>query len=72
MVTNKQLPRTLHVLMNGINVGQLKKTADNQLNFKYTKNWLATPAARPISLSMPLLNQTYKGEAVFHYFDNLF
>lgn len=71
MVSTKNTTRTLNVLMNGIAVGLLKKTVDNQLNFRYTQSWLDTPGARPISLSLPLLDRPFKGHVVFNFFDNL-
>jgi len=63
--------QTLHVLMNGIAVGQLEKTNQGALKFRYTSDWLNHPGARPISLSMPLVDQTYIGDVVYNFFDNL-
>lgn len=64
-------PKTLNVLMNGIAVGTLKKRQNDTLTFKYAASWLATPGARPISISMPLLNRPYQGEVVHAFFDAL-
>ncbi|WP_131782833.1 type II toxin-antitoxin system HipA family toxin [Legionella gresilensis] len=61
----------LHVLMNGLLVGELEKTSHGTLAFSYHKDWLAQPGARPISLSLPLVEQTYKGDLVYNFFDNL-
>jgi serine/threonine-protein kinase HipA len=57
--------------MNGRPVGLLKKNSLDKLTFTYTKSWLETPGARPISLSLPLLNKPFKTPTVQHFFDNL-
>lgn len=61
----------LLVYMNDQKVGILKKQYSGQLSFMYDTNWLQNEYARPISLSMPLQEQAYKGEKVYNYFDNL-
>lgn len=63
--------RSLGVWMNGIQVGELTKSATGALAFTYSLNWLETKGARPVSLSMRLRRQPYIGEVVFNYFDNL-
>jgi len=63
--------RTLSILMNGILVGKLEKTAKGGLAFVYEEHWLNTPGARPISLSLPLVNQPFTGDVVYNFFDNL-
>lgn len=57
--------------MNGMQVGYLIKSSAGGLSFKYDQQWLQYPGARPISLSMPLLPQTYRGDVVYNFFDNL-
>lgn len=71
MVKTENKNRCLNLLMNGILVGQLKKTARNELIFAYDSSWLDTPGARPISLSLPLVNQQFSGDIVYNFFDNL-
>ncbi len=44
----------LDVRMNGIAVGNLSRSSGGELSFSYVRDWLGTPGARPISLSMPL------------------
>ncbi|MCP3662980.1 MAG: type II toxin-antitoxin system HipA family toxin [Gammaproteobacteria bacterium] len=56
--------------MNGHKVGNLKRSASGALTFRYDETWLSTPAARPISRSMPLSNKAYAKEA-YNFFDNL-
>ena len=62
---------TLDVYMNGYLVGHFIKHDDGAHTFSYSENWLKLKAARPISLSMPLSKQPYKGDVVYNYFDNL-
>ncbi|MDF1677522.1 MAG: HipA domain-containing protein [Legionellaceae bacterium] len=71
MVNQTQTHQSLQALMNGYPIGTLKKTTKNALNFTYAKSWLDTPGARPLSLSLPLLDKPFKTEQVQHFFDNL-
>ncbi len=57
--------------MNGLRVGSLTMSAAGGLTFRYVADWLETPGARPVSLSMPLQHQAYRGEVVYNFFDNL-
>jgi len=57
--------------MNGILIGELEKNSKNGLTFAYNQQWLATPGARPISLSLPLINELFMGDVVYNFFDNL-
>lgn len=61
----------LDVYMNGYLVGELTKSSTGSHQFAYAQQWLAIPGSRPISLSMPLRNQAYKGDEVYNFFDNL-
>ena len=61
----------LSILMNGILIGKLEKTTRSSLTFAYDQRWLETPGARPISLSLPLVNQLFSGDVVYNFFDNL-
>lgn len=61
----------LDVYMNGYLVGEFIKTATGAHQFKYHDDWLALAGSRPISLSMPLRRQAYKGDEVYNFFDNL-
>src|ERR1043166_2768597 len=71
MVNIKTQQRILHVLMNGILIGKLEKTIKGGLTFSYDQTWLDTPGSRPISLSLPLTSQTFAGDLVHNFFDNL-
>jgi len=61
----------LYVFMNGKQVGTLLHEANGSLSFTYDHKWLDWENTRPISLSMPLREMSYKGEVVENYFDNL-
>lgn len=61
----------LDIYMNGYLVGELTKSATGSHLFKYAQQWLDTLGSRPISHSMPLRKQDYKGDEVYNFFDNL-
>lgn len=71
VVKMKTHNRILSILMNGILIGKLEKTTKSGLTFIYDQQWLKTPGARPVSLSLPLLNQLFSGDVVYNFFDNL-
>ena len=58
--------------MNGELVGEWRRPARRGPEFAYAESWLAAPAARPISLSLPLRphSQPYR-KGVEEFFDNL-
>jgi len=62
----------LSVWMNGERVGTWTRTAAGTHEFRYVDAWLASPAARPISLAFPLRPSAdpYR-TGVEAYFDNL-
>lgn len=61
----------LTVALNGIIVGTLEKTAGGEMSFYYQRDWLERAGSRAISLSMPLREESYRGEIVYNFFDNL-
>ena len=61
----------LAVYMNGYRVGTFTKTTSGAHQFQYHESWLALPGSRPISLSMPLRHQVYRGDEAYNFFDNL-
>jgi serine/threonine-protein kinase HipA len=71
VVTVKSGDRRLNVLMNGILIGNLEKNSKGGLTFAYNQHWLQMPGARPISLSLPLVTQSFDGDVVYNFFDNL-
>lgn len=64
--------RSLALWMNGELVGHWRLPATGSQEFLYAESWLASPAARPISLSLPLRpsREPYR-EHVEAFFDNL-
>ena len=67
----KKHKHVLSIVMNGLLVGKLEKNSKNGLIFSYDHQWLVTPGARPISLSLPLINELFTGDIVYNFFDNL-
>lgn len=63
--------RFLNILMNGILIGSLEKNINGALIFKYDNKWINTAGARPISLSLPLVDKRFSGDLVYNFFDNL-
>lgn len=64
--------RALSVWMNGELVGEWRRPGRGGPEFAYAESWLDSPAARPISLSLPLRphSQPYR-KGVEEFFDNL-
>ena len=60
---------TLYVYMNGLLVGKLEKMSTGNLRFTYDENWMNRRAARPISLSLPLVHKPFVGDIVYNFFD---
>lgn len=65
--------RELTVWMNAERVGTWTLGANSTHTFAYSESWLASPSARPISLSMPLraAGVPYRDQVVESFFDNL-
>jgi serine/threonine-protein kinase HipA len=61
----------LHVFLNGRLVGRLNKAASGAIDFQYDESWLRWRHTFPISLSLPLREDRYRGESVSAVFDNL-
>ena len=64
--------RALSVWANGERVGTWSLPTRGDTEFRYDAAWMASPAGRPLSLSLPYTgSQALKGGRVRHYFDNL-
>ncbi len=61
----------LYVFINDFLVAKLVKHSNGSLSFRYEKTWLNTEGARPVSLSLPLVDKEYSGDVVYNFFDNL-
>ncbi|MDF1757604.1 MAG: type II toxin-antitoxin system HipA family toxin [Legionellaceae bacterium] len=63
--------RKLYILMNNELVGELSQDNAGGLSFSYVTEWISKPHSRPVSLSLPLINQKFSGAVVYNFFDNL-
>jgi serine/threonine-protein kinase HipA len=65
--------RALSVWANGERVGVWRLPVRGPMEFAYDPAWVASPAGRPLSLSLPFTpgNMAQKGPRVLNYFDNL-
>ncbi len=63
--------KPLRVLQNGSLVGHLLKETSGAMEFRYAQSWLEAAHAIPVSISMPLREDPYKGGAVTAVFENL-
>ena len=65
--------RRLDLWMNGQLVGHWTITAQGRHELAYAADWLSAPAARPLSLSLPMQDAglVHSGPKVLDYFDNL-
>lgn len=61
----------LRVLLNNRLVGHLNKASSGAIDFRYDQGWLDWDHALPVSLSLPLREDPYRGEPVVAVFDNL-
>ncbi len=61
----------LQVLLNNRLVGQLNKAASEVIDFQYDRSWLSWEHALPISLSLPLREDAFRGQPVTAVFENL-
>lgn len=61
----------LRVLLNGRLTGLLERNSGGGISFTYSPIWLNDPKAITLSLSLPLQKETYRGEVVRSYFNNL-
>jgi serine/threonine-protein kinase HipA len=61
----------LRVLLNNRHVGHLSKAASGAIAFQYDQSWLEWDHALPVSLSLPLREDAFRGEPVIAVFDNL-
>lgn len=61
----------LRVLLNNRLVGHFQKEPSGAIYFCYDEGWLSRNNATPVSLSLPLRDDAYKGERVAAVFENL-
>jgi serine/threonine-protein kinase HipA len=70
-VGRKRQRRVLDVYVGTSKVGQYSRAPDGATAFRYDADWLTLERAFPISLSMPLSDRIWSGEAATSYFDGL-
>ncbi|MGF6374644.1 serine/threonine-protein kinase HipA [Paraburkholderia sp. RAU6.4a] len=72
-MARQTVSKALSVWANGERVGLWRLPARGPMEFAYEAAWIASPAGRPLSLSLPFTpgNMTHKGPRVLNYFDNL-
>lgn len=61
----------LKVFLNSRLVGLLRRQTSGAISFQYDQSWLEWDSAMPVSLSLPLREQTYLGAPVLAVFENL-
>ena len=61
----------LHVYMNNRCVGMLTRQPSGAIEYTYDTDWLDWEHAMPLSLSLPLRENPYRGEPVSAVFENL-
>ena len=61
----------LRVYQNDRLVGQLLKQPSGAIEFRYDRDWLDRSTAFPVSLSLPLREEPWRGEPVAAVFENL-
>lgn len=68
-----RIHRSLNVWMNGLLVGVWSWDRTDTHQFEYAESWIRSPAARSLSLSLPITagKNILRGPAVKNYFDNL-
>jgi serine/threonine-protein kinase HipA len=70
-VGRKRQGRILDVYVGSSKVGQYASAPSGATSFRYDPDWLSSDRAFPISLSMPLSDRIWSGEAAASYFDGL-
>jgi serine/threonine-protein kinase HipA len=61
----------LNVFLNGRRAGVINREASGAIYFRYAPDWLAWSSTFPISLSLPLREDSYIGAPAINVFDNL-
>lgn len=70
-MARRRLHAPLSIYLNDRLLGHLLKEPGGATNFRYDENWLAWDNAIPVSLSLPLREDAYRGAPVAAVFENL-
>ena len=61
----------LNIYLNARSVGRLEKAGSGAVSFVYDADWLAWEGAMPVSISLPLSEEVFRGQQVVNVFENL-
>lgn len=61
----------LAVFLNAKPVGRLTRAASGAVAFSYDASWLDWPGSMPVSISLPLTGEVFRGAPVINVFENL-
>ena len=61
----------LAVFLNAKPVGRLTRAASGAVAFSYDASWLGWPGSMPVSISLPLTGEVFRGAPVINVFENL-
>jgi len=67
----QRLNKPLRVLLNNRLVGRLLKETSGAISFRYDESWLSWSSTFPISMSLPLREDAFRGERVVAVCENL-
>jgi serine/threonine-protein kinase HipA len=67
----ERLNKALRVLLNNRLVGQLLKETSGAISFQYDESWLSWSNTFPISMSLPLREDAFRGDRVIAVCENL-
>jgi serine/threonine-protein kinase HipA len=70
-MSRKRQHSPLRVLLNNQLVGRLLKEPSGAISFSYNEQWLSSDSSIPVSLSLPLREEAFKGAPVAAVFENL-
>ncbi|MBS3955697.1 MAG: HipA N-terminal domain-containing protein [Methylomicrobium sp.] len=65
------MKKKLNIFAGDLLVGYLSESTAKGMSFVYAPAWLASADAMPLSSDLPLSDQTYHGEPVVAFFENL-
>lgn len=70
-MARKRRHAPLRVLLNNRLIGHLSKEPGGGIDFRYAESWLTRERIVPVSLSLPLREEPYRGAPVAAVFENL-
>ncbi|HAY07804.1 MAG TPA: type II toxin-antitoxin system HipA family toxin [Hyphomonas sp.] len=70
-MARRSLAHRLVVYLNSRLVGRLERAASGAISFSYDEAWLAWQQAMPVSISLPLTGEVFRGAPVINVFENL-